>query len=516
VNVDLDNGCKVGVNFTNDMMFFQSHLIDPPKIHQEQSLDEHHCQNPACIHDVPGTLSSYVNLMKYQDDKPMYPPVCLSRSFPLPTDYPSQPLVLKEKLTGLQSFYSLLCKRKLQVPFGWEEDSDDEIFDEIAIPNIDQTQQFIRKRRIDFGLGVMSGISIPWKDEAANYLQKLLSKPTFPSCIFKLKAHLMNVQPAIFRVFEASGSITLNELADRVLVPAFGLLRDYHTWVWQEIPSPVKSNCFEPFDFGLCLSPVDSNAIDSFHRNVRGMAYVDDSAVTLAHLVSQQGDKLLWCYDLGEMYRIKVEVLDLYHTAKSTSNRPIVRVTQGQGNSLPEDIGTSEGFGWANLSFAFLLDRMYRWAPTSRVYREAQAEFHGKANTRVLLDKAHGFYNPAAFSLKATNRAVQVAMQSSLKGNGSLQTVKSPALKHIHNLGVEATEQQKQLCHKAKDDEYDNAMREQTHIGTKECAVCGKRENLKACSGCMIVHYCSSGHQKKHWKAEHKQICSGALSSHKK
>eukprot|EP00622_Pseudochattonella_farcimen_P000205 FR734650.1.p1 GENE.FR734650.1~~FR734650.1.p1 ORF type:complete len:265 (+),score=15.67 FR734650.1:58-795(+) len=38
------------------------------------------------------------------------------------------------------------------------------------------------------------------------------------------------------------------------------------------------------------------------------------------------------------------------------------------------------------------------------------------------------------------------------------------------------------------------------------CAVCGSTEGLKACASCRSVKYCSTSHQKAHWKS-HKKEC---------
>jgi hypothetical protein len=38
------------------------------------------------------------------------------------------------------------------------------------------------------------------------------------------------------------------------------------------------------------------------------------------------------------------------------------------------------------------------------------------------------------------------------------------------------------------------------------CAICQSERNLKACSGCGNVLYCSTEHQKQNWK-EHKGSC---------
>ncbi|XP_052873351.1 uncharacterized protein LOC128278659 [Anopheles cruzii] len=43
------------------------------------------------------------------------------------------------------------------------------------------------------------------------------------------------------------------------------------------------------------------------------------------------------------------------------------------------------------------------------------------------------------------------------------------------------------------------------NVETK-CGFCGVESKLK-CAGCQQVYYCSPEHQKKHWRAKHKQEC---------
>ena len=42
----------------------------------------------------------------------------------------------------------------------------------------------------------------------------------------------------------------------------------------------------------------------------------------------------------------------------------------------------------------------------------------------------------------------------------------------------------------------------------RECARCGISTGLKTCQGCKQVKYCSKSCQTKHWKHEHKGVCS--------
>ncbi|XP_006812516.1 prolyl hydroxylase EGLN3-like [Saccoglossus kowalevskii] len=48
-------------------------------------------------------------------------------------------------------------------------------------------------------------------------------------------------------------------------------------------------------------------------------------------------------------------------------------------------------------------------------------------------------------------------------------------------------------------------------VTESRCAVCEKIEDLKRCSRCHVVHYCSREHQKQHWKV-HKTSCVAQIS----
>jgi hypothetical protein len=45
------------------------------------------------------------------------------------------------------------------------------------------------------------------------------------------------------------------------------------------------------------------------------------------------------------------------------------------------------------------------------------------------------------------------------------------------------------------------------------CEICKKNKNLKACSACGDVFYCSAEHQKENWKS-HKGNCKAYKVSH--
>lgn len=54
--------------------------------------------------------------------------------------------------------------------------------------------------------------------------------------------------------------------------------------------------------------------------------------------------------------------------------------------------------------------------------------------------------------------------------------------------------------------EVDNIASNLMSSVEKYCAVCEVESNLKACSGCGEIYYCSVEHQKQDWK-QHKGNC---------
>ena len=39
-----------------------------------------------------------------------------------------------------------------------------------------------------------------------------------------------------------------------------------------------------------------------------------------------------------------------------------------------------------------------------------------------------------------------------------------------------------------------------------QCAVCKTQQKVTACTGCRVLHYCGTAHQKTHWPS-HKRVC---------
>lgn len=39
-----------------------------------------------------------------------------------------------------------------------------------------------------------------------------------------------------------------------------------------------------------------------------------------------------------------------------------------------------------------------------------------------------------------------------------------------------------------------------------QCAICTTQGKATACTGCRVLHYCGTAHQKAHWP-DHKRVC---------
>ena len=69
------------------------------------------------------------------------------------------------------------------------------------------------------------------------------------------------------RRFKVSGGIVLNTLADKILMPLMGWVRNYHGYVFCDRRD------------GACFGAKDSNAIDLMHVNFSYFYLMDDKKV---------------------------------------------------------------------------------------------------------------------------------------------------------------------------------------------------------------------------------------------
>ena len=321
----------------------------------------------------------------------------------------------------------------------------------------------------------------------------------------KLSSRNAGDEHEVWRRLSVFGGTRLDTLHDKILGPAMGWTRHYHSYMFI-----VPTN-------GACFGPATSGSVDQMHFHSKSCFTLDDYKYCLAHLLREPGAKLVYLYDLGDSWyhtitleqvvpvggTVKVSMGDTGIPRRYADHRFKLRGVQlidGEINCPPEDSsGIEEGMGKYDGLLAkgedFVSDEA--WQATN--WRE------------------HGIRNAFAFDLVAHSRRVRkaVADKSSAKFGQRLYTQSvnpghgADFMSHHHfghnpsdHADVRHDEGSSETV-KRKPDEAVDAC----------CALCGRQEQpntdkraLMKCAQCQSVYYCGRECQKEHW-SEHKQDC---------
>ena len=111
-----------------------------------------------------------------------------------------------------------------------------------------------------------------------------------------LKVELMGTQPRIWRRVQVPAAIPLFTLADKVLTPVMGWVRNFHAYSFVDVRD------------GAHFGPVRMNSVDMVHVPTNFYAMMDDEKVQLGQLARKKGEQLVWVYDLGDYWEHLVTV----------------------------------------------------------------------------------------------------------------------------------------------------------------------------------------------------------------
>mmetsp|Transcript_29371 Transcript_29371/g.47429 ORF Transcript_29371/g.47429 Transcript_29371/m.47429 type:complete len:430 (+) Transcript_29371:491-1780(+) len=252
--------------------------------------------------------------------------------------------------------------------------------------------------------------------------------------------------PEIWRTFRVPARITLAELHDRVLCPVMGWVRNYHAYQFRHYGSVLST------DIGW--GPVKSHAIDMMFVNIKGGALADDTRVRLGQLMGKVGDRLVYLYDMGDMW---MHVLRLEEIVAPDANT-IIACLDGEGNCLPED-------GKGAITYAKLLEALYD--PSNSGHKDAVLKIHGARNI------ASSNFDPMHFDLKRVQDDLEAAVRtqaSPLDNSGLVCFVRSTGVTGLNeDLGTT----------------FKNPVKER-----EECYVCGVTVGTNRCAGCLKIWYC--------------------------
>ena len=130
---------------------------------------------------------------------------------------------------------------------------------------------------------------------------------------YEVRIQLNGVYPEVFRDIKVSGSMALRAFADKVILPAMGWQRSYHSYYFTDVKDGST--------YGLELGP--GRGVDGIFASLHGFVFVDDAKVRLGDLLSSSGDVLEFIYDLGVRWGHTITVTSAkpYTAAQSSSDR---------------------------------------------------------------------------------------------------------------------------------------------------------------------------------------------------
>ncbi|GAQ81064.1 hypothetical protein KFL_000690420 [Klebsormidium nitens] len=302
---------------------------------------------------------------------------------------------------------------------------------------------------------------------------------------YVINMYMPELDPTVRRRFKVSGGIVLNTLADKVLMPLMGWVRNYHGYVFCDRRE------------GACFGPKDSNAIDMMHVNFSYFYLMDDKRYKLGDLLTEKGARLGWTYDIGDMWRHELEVEDILSPEESTG---ACELLEGSGRCPPED-------GHGNVRYNKTLQILKNKKHPE--YRKKLAECGEACNVT-------GRFDFTEFNLAERQQALKEALAStaSTQSGSKMYTTQlggfggnlGDLLRGRVGKGQRVVENLQGFSNGPTLTETISTRADKKDLSL--CANCGKPDAQSRCGRCRVLRYCSKECQTLHWKeGRHKLAC---------
>ncbi|KAI0039185.1 hypothetical protein FA95DRAFT_1577764 [Auriscalpium vulgare] len=330
------------------------------------------------------------------------------------------------------------------------------------------------------------------------FVGALVKKQTVP---FSREINDSHGNDMIWREFRVSGGISIAALADKVITPLMGWVRNYH------------AHAFTVHKDGAVYGPTESKAVDMMHLQSIGHGAVPEKSNrgvwTLAHLLQEEGETMLWLYDYGDNYTHVITVEGIAPVSESTGK---VAVIDGAGACPRED-------GSGNHEWAEEVRKLASPIASERetVLGELRHALNYKGRT------IGASFDPEDFDLAEARARVHAALGSpDSVGSGAktfVSMLHEDAVDDFHNgPGAAGRLRRGQTLERTWDDEEGGPrlggryMEEITSSKRDKkdgacCYMCGTPHNLSGCSGCRKAFYCGAECQRAHWNAGHRAQC---------
>ena len=317
------------------------------------------------------------------------------------------------------------------------------------------------------------------------------------------------LSPSIWRTFSVSEHCNLDVFHDKVLLPVMGWERNYHSYAFRATKN--KSTWYVQND----CSSSDTMCFGTDYDDPKNP---DDYSVK--DILEKKGDTAIYIYDLGDAWR---HLISVQHTLEGEEATGKVTVLDGAMRCPDEDGGGCKDYQME------VLDLYKKLQLSPRNFKVAR-ELASQCFERVNALNVRECFRPEDFCLQERQLAVQQALRTrnwarnSTKVLGTKQAeLPATDVGKIHALPFMKVAELGQI-HVSRDYEDDglsptvgaSLVRGETlnvKPDTKDltlCCGCGNPLNLKSCSGCQCVWYCSKECQRACWKPD------GPLMGHKK
>ncbi|CAA7267050.1 unnamed protein product [Cyclocybe aegerita] len=251
---------------------------------------------------------------------------------------------------------------------------------------------------------------------------------------------------------------------------------------------------------------IPTRSTDRVHIAQVGYDYLPDNKYKLAHLFGKEGDKIGYLYDFGDKWFHNIEIQKIYALEESTG---VIEIIDGKGMCPGENLHGS-------LQYNDFLKEYDEASYAEKV--EKKREIFDTPNYKSF-GKPPLLFNPEVFDIQAANERLAEALggpNSVRSGSKKFMMPVMPGAEGLMDSMDGKWLKKGQSIVKTHDQEnfgYWNETTSSTKDRRREavCASCGKPAardvQLKQCSGCRQVLYCSPDHQKAHWKTLHKKQC---------
>jgi hypothetical protein len=306
--------------------------------------------------------------------------------------------------------------------------------------------------------------------EIIRYRQTQTAKPMD----FILDIVVSDITPRIWRRVSISSAMKLNVFQDKIICPALGWLRNYHSYIFTDAKD------------GTQFGPKECSANDYTHLPLNGYVVIDDSKFTIGDLLRKKNDIMYYSYDLGDHFEHIIRLTAIRPAKESTGKCVLLG---GAMAPLPEDShGLQDLKG--NSGYQALLNLWKSSPPKKR--EQISREVSQSVNYSVRNES----FDPFSFDVAECQQEICKALKShtslrtgckqvafptptSLPPPDSIIINRNGNTKEIIQPINGGKQFLKETCSSVRDSKYNTLC------------ICGNPFKLRTCGNCKMIWYCS-------------------------